>query len=356
MKHMRTTLSIAALVLATALVPTAPAAPAGDSFLFVTFELGDVVARAPFQGTFRATFANATAETTLAARAGDALAGSLSLPVEGGAGSWSVELATLAGVRLLRVGGELSAEGIRILGSEVDSGRLDLPRDTTSLRVVKGHVSATVALVGHLRTPDCCSATLGIDADADGEISAAESQTVRAVGREVRATVSLARAAPSVPYLFTVTDGAGRVVARASGTYSFTKLNGVSANGEFDPAVVEHVTGSVDRVPHLVQHDIGSSILLQTVAGSAKETDGPRVFFTMGTPGATAPAETRIEEGAPQETVATETAGEPAPRAASWVSATLALVMSPTFLAIVVGAFVAAFLAFAARRMLDRTA
>lgn len=348
---MRTTLlSLAILLAATAPLSLAVAAE-DDSFLFVTFELGDIRATAPLNGVLTATYNGAATETAIAARSGETLQGSLSLPANGTAGDWSVALRTLDGTGIFQVAGRLTSDGIQILTSSVDSTKLELPRDTTSLRVIKGYVSATVTLVGMLQNAGCCSATLGIDANADGNVSSDETQTVQASGSEVRVSVSLPRAAPSVPYLFTIRTQDGATVARASGTYSFTKLNGVSAAGEFDPEVVEYVTGSVERQPHLVQHDIGSSILLQTVAGSERSEEGPRVFFTMGTPSAeesAPPVGTADDAGAVE--LATASAAGP-----SLGQRILALFTGPVFLAILLGSLLAAGLAFAARRMMERS-
>lgn len=354
---MRTTLLCLALLLPLAApLALAEGATDSDSFLFVTFELGDVRAKETLNGVLHATYNGATTETTIAGRAGEPIQASLSLPANSTAGDWSVELRDLQQASLFTVAGRLTSDGIQILTSNVDSNRIDLPRDTTSLRVIKGYVSATVTLIGQLERAGCCNATLGIDANADGTVSPQETQTVHATGSEVRVTVSLPRAAPSVPYVFTIQTPDGRTVARASGTYSFTKLNGVSAAGEFDPEIVEYVTGSVERQPHLVQHDIGSSILLQTVAGSAREEDGPRVFFTMGTPR----TESTGSEGA--GTDAGSARAEPSEQSATPAQAPgpslgqriLALFTGPIFLAILLGSFLAAGLAFAARRMMDR--
>lgn len=344
---MRTILISLALLLTIA-PPAAIAQPeAADSFHFVTFELGDVIAKDAFNGVFSATFNDASTETAIAARAREPLQGSLSLPATAAAGQWSVDVRTLAGESLMRVSGAITSDGIQILASNVDSTRLELPRDTTSIRVIKGYVSATVTLIGQVKNPGCCTATLGIDANADGAVSAEESRTVEATTQEVRVAITLPRAAPSVPYVFTIETADGRTVARASGTYSFTKLNGVSATGEFDPAHVEYVTGSVERQPHLVQHDIGSSILLQTVAGSERQEEGPRVFFTMGTPS--------VEPASGEATGATVDAATIQQEARpSLGQRILALFTGPVFLAIVLGSFLAAGLAFTARRMIER--
>lgn len=330
-----------ALVLAAIVLLPAVHAEADAALEFVTLELGDVTAKAPVTATFRGTFADASAETHVTALNGQGLDASVSIPAPISAGSWSVDLADAAGASLLHVAGVLSADGIQILESRVDSTRLDLPRDTTSLRVIKGYVSATVTLVGSLKEAGCCKATLSIDADADGAMSDVETRTVQAEGDEVRAVLALDRVAPTVPYVFTIQDASGRTVATASGTYSFTKLNGVSTTGEFDPAVVAYVTGNVDRVPHLLQHDIGSGILLQSVSGSARDEEGPRVFFTMGTP--------TTEPASVSESAAVSEGGP------SLWHRVVALFTGPVFLAILLGALAAALLALAAKRLMDRT-
>lgn len=345
-----TSMLAAAMILPTTAV-TAESGP--DSFFYVSFELGDIIASTSMTGIFQAMFSNATTEAPFTARAGEPIQGSLVLPASGTSGEWAVSLVPSTGAPILSARGILSAESIQILGSHVDSTQVDLPTDTTSLRVVKGYVSATVTLVGELKRANCCTATLGIDANADGEISSHESQAVQAEGNQVKATIQLARAAPSVPYVFTIATPEGKTVARASGTYSFTKLNGVSANGEFDPDVVSFVTGSVERTPHLVKHDIGSSILLQTVPGSAREEEGPRVFFTMGTPvpPKSDDASQATQAAGTQQASADSTNTSPNP---SLMSRILSFLTGTVFLAILAGSFLAALLAFAARRLMDR--
>lgn len=350
MEARTTTLTIAALLALTALAPAMGTAQTnnGEGFHFVTFELGEVIAKDRIDATLDATFASETTSTHVSGLPGEALRASLSLPVTSDANEhWSVNLSTTAGEPLLQARGTLSSEGIQIHGSHVDSDRLDLPRDTTSLRVLKGYVSATISLVAQLAQADCCTATLGIDGNADGNITGDEKRTVPAAGDTVEASVHLERAAPSVDYVFSITNQAGTTVARASGTYSFAQLNGISADGEFDPAYVEHVTGTVDREPHVTEHAIGSSILLQTVSGSNKDADGPTVFFTMGTPEDPAPAD---ENGSENQTVT----AAPSSTGPSMGEQVMELITGPVFLAVVIGSFTAAVLAFTVRRVMER--
>lgn len=251
---------------------------------FVTFETGQITAKVPAQGVIIGTFEGERAETTFKAIAGGAIAGSVSIPISKATGNWTYEMKSTTGTSFLRAEGFIAPEYAMVTSRFVDEGVINLPPTTVSLWLLTGYVSAVVTAEGEVKEDNCCTASLAIDTNADGATDGAtESATGAAAGRHMTVTVRLAAAPASVPYLFEVKDRDGTTVGHASGTYSFARLNSVSADAEFDPNVVAFFTASVDRDPHLIQHPIHAETLTERILGSARNATGaPPTFFTIG--------------------------------------------------------------------------